>query len=174
MDQISVNNVSYEYETENRRVLAVKEISFSVEPSEFLCVLGPSGCGKTTILNMIAGFLAPTRGEILFGGRKATATGVDRVELYTEPYAALAAEGRGALGLAPYVAAAAAARAQGLGINAGHDLNLDNLDLFLDGVRPIDEVSIGHALIADALAVGLPSAVRSYLAICTAPRADSK
>ena len=78
MDQISVNNVSYEYETENRRVLAVKEISFSVEPSEFLCVLGPSGCGKTTILNMIAGFLAPTRGEILFGGRKATATGVDR------------------------------------------------------------------------------------------------
>jgi pyridoxine 5-phosphate synthase len=96
--------------------------------------------------------------------------GADRVELYTEPYAAQAAEGRATAGLAPYAAAAAAARDQGLGINAGHDLNLDNLDLFLDGVRSIDEVSIGHALIADALAIGLPSAVRSYLAICTAPR----
>jgi pyridoxine 5-phosphate synthase len=78
--------------------------------------------------------------------------------------------GRATAGLAPYVAAAVAAHDQGLGINAGHDLNLDNLDLFLDGVHSIDEVSIGHALIADALAIGLPSAVRSYLAICTAPR----
>lgn len=96
--------------------------------------------------------------------------GADRVELYTEPYAAAAADGRPTIGLAPYVAAAAAARAQGLGLNAGHDLNLDNLDPFLEGVRPIDEVSIGHALIADALTMGLPDAVRSYLTICTAPR----
>jgi pyridoxine 5-phosphate synthase len=100
----------------------------------------------------------------------AKALGADRVELYTEPYAALAAEGRATAGLAAYVAAAAAAHDQGLGINAGHDLNLDNLEAFINGVRPLDEVSIGHALIADALAIGLPSAVRSYLAICTAPR----
>jgi pyridoxine 5-phosphate synthase len=100
----------------------------------------------------------------------AKALGADRVELYTEPYAASAAEGRATAGLAAYVAAAAAAHDQGLGINAGHDLNLDNLEAFINGVRPLDEVSIGHALIADALAIGLPSAVRSYLAICTAPR----
>jgi len=96
--------------------------------------------------------------------------GADRVELYTEPYAALAAEGRATEALAPYVAAAAAALDQGLGVNAGHDLNLDNLGPFLDAVRPMDEVSIGHALIADALVLGLGEAVRRYREICARPR----
>jgi pyridoxine 5-phosphate synthase len=96
--------------------------------------------------------------------------GADRVELFTEPYAALMAGGRATEALSPYVAAAAAARDQGLGVNAGHDLNLVNLGPFLDTVRQIDEVSIGHALIADALVLGLGEAVRRYLAICAEPR----
>jgi NitT/TauT family transport system ATP-binding protein len=66
---IDVRNISYQYETAAGPLLAVKDVSFSVPPAEFLCVLGPSGCGKTTILNMLAGFLAPTRGEILIDGQ---------------------------------------------------------------------------------------------------------
>ena len=96
--------------------------------------------------------------------------GADRVELYTEPYAAGAAAGRVKEALSPYLAAAAAARDHGLGVNAGHDLNLDNLGPFLEGVRSIDEVSIGHALIADALVLGLGEAVRRYLQLCAQPR----
>ena len=96
--------------------------------------------------------------------------GADRVELFTEPYAAMMAGGRATEALSSYVAAAATARDQGLGVNAGHDLNLLNLGPFLGAVRQIDEVSIGHALIADALVLGLGEAVRRYLAICAKPR----
>ena len=96
----------------------------------------------------------------------ARALGADRVELYTEPYAAAAATGRTAESLAIYGRAAAAARAAGLGVNAGHDLNLQNLGPFVQGAGPIDEVSIGHALIADALELGMAETVRRYLALC--------
>lgn len=96
----------------------------------------------------------------------ARSLGADRVELYTEPYAAAAAAGRGAESIAVYARAAAAARAVGLGVNAGHDLSLFNLHAFVTGSGPIDEVSIGHALIADALEVGMAEAVRRYLAQC--------
>jgi len=96
----------------------------------------------------------------------ARALGADRVELYTEPYAAAAATGRTAESLAIYGRAAAAARAAGLGVNAGHDLNLQNLGPFVQGAGPIDEVSIGHALIADALELGMAETVRRYLAHC--------
>jgi pyridoxine 5-phosphate synthase len=92
--------------------------------------------------------------------------GADRVELYTEPYAAAAAAGRAAESIALYGRAAAAARAAGLGVNAGHDLNLDNLAAFVRGAGPIDEVSIGHALIADALELGMAETVRRYLTEC--------
>jgi pyridoxine 5-phosphate synthase len=92
--------------------------------------------------------------------------GADRVELYTEPYAAAAAAGRTAESLAIYGRAAAAARAAGLGVNAGHDLNLQNLGPFVQGAGPIDEVSIGHALIADALELGMAETVKRYLAQC--------
>lgn len=92
--------------------------------------------------------------------------GADRVELYTEPYAAGFSQGRGDEAVVPYVTAAAAARASGLGVNAGHDLNLDNLAYFLHQVGGVDEVSIGHALIADALEFGLASTVVQYLAQC--------
>ena len=70
---IEARNISFQYDTAAGPVLAVKEASFSVAPAEFLCVLGPSGCGKTTILNMLAGFLTPTGGEILMDGNPVTA-----------------------------------------------------------------------------------------------------
>jgi pyridoxine 5-phosphate synthase len=92
--------------------------------------------------------------------------GADRVELYTEPYGAAFAEGRPGPIVARYAATAAAAHAAGLGVNAGHDLNLDNLGPFLAEVHPVDEVSIGHALIADALEFGLAETVRRYRDIC--------
>lgn len=94
--------------------------------------------------------------------------GADRVELYTEPYAIGFAEGKSAQAVAPYTATATAARAAGVGINAGHDLNLDNLALFLAQAGPVDEVSIGHALIADALEFGLAETVKRYRALCVA------
>ena len=92
--------------------------------------------------------------------------GADRVELYTEPYAAAAAAGRAVESLLLYGRAAAAARAAGLGVNAGHDLNLQNLGQFVHSAGPIDEVSIGHALISDALELGMAETVKRYLALC--------
>ena len=88
--------------------------------------------------------------------------GADRVELYTEPYASACLQGKGEASVQAYTATASAAHAAGLGVNAGHDLNLDNLGLFLRRVWPVDEVSIGHALIADALELGLVETVRRY------------
>jgi len=75
---IKAQNVSYEYDTAAGRVLAVKDVSFNVAPMEFICLLGPSGCGKTTILNMLAGFLTPTKGEIMIDGKPVKGQGQDR------------------------------------------------------------------------------------------------
>jgi len=88
------------------------------------------------------------------------ALGADRIELYTEPYAADFADGKD--GLSPFVAAARRAAELGLGVNAGHDLNLHNLSPFVAAIPELLEVSIGHALIADALEFGLPATVRMY------------
>jgi len=90
--------------------------------------------------------------------------GADRVELYTEPYARAFGTPAQAAQLSQYRAAAEAALRAGLGVNAGHDLNRDNLGPFLDAVPGVDEVSIGHALIADALEFGLARTVRLYQA----------
>jgi pyridoxine 5-phosphate synthase len=95
--------------------------------------------------------------------RHAAELGAHRVELYTEPYARAYGTPDQADVLAQYKAAAEAALRAGLGINAGHDLNRDNLAAFLTAV-PADEVSIGHALIADALEFGLGPTVRMFLA----------
>lgn len=91
----------------------------------------------------------------------AAACGADRVELYTEAYARNYSADREAA-IAPYVAAAEAARANGLGLNAGHDLDLDNLAYFVERIPWTDEVSIGHALISDALYYGLENTVALY------------
>ncbi|MCK9156239.1 MAG: pyridoxine 5'-phosphate synthase [Paludibacteraceae bacterium] len=91
----------------------------------------------------------------------AAKTGADRIELYTEPYAeAFAADKEAAI--RPFVEAAKAAKAAGLGVNAGHDLNLDNLKFFHDNIPWLKEVSIGHALISDALYYGLEKTIRLY------------
>lgn len=89
--------------------------------------------------------------------------GADRVELYTEPYARAFSADDAEPALLRFAAAAHAARTAGLGVNAGHDLNQANLPRFLSGVPGVLEVSIGHALIADALDRGLAQTVRDYL-----------
>lgn len=98
----------------------------------------------------------------------AAAIGAQRVELYTEPYArAFGTAGESAM-LGCYAAAARSAQAAGLDVNAGHDLNRDNLPQFLQMVPGVAEVSIGHALIADALELGLAATVRDYLRVIAA------
>ncbi len=97
--------------------------------------------------------------EMVRGAREC---GADRVELYTEAYAA-GYEADREKAIAPYVAAAEEARRLGLGLNAGHDLNLQNLNYFLRTIPFVDEVSIGHALISDALYFGLENTVTMYL-----------
>jgi pyridoxine 5-phosphate synthase len=99
--------------------------------------------------------------------RRAAALGVDRVELYTEPYAAAFAKGD-PKAVEPYAAAAQAAAEAGLGVNAGHDLNLDNLPPLVARLPNLLEVSIGHALVGDALEFGMAETVRRYLAACRA------
>ena len=94
----------------------------------------------------------------------AKAVGADRVELYTETYASAYGMAHQAEVLAAFKATAEAALAVGLGINAGHDLNRDNLHTFLTTVPGVQEVSIGHALIADALELGYSDTVRAYRA----------
>ena len=91
----------------------------------------------------------------------AAACGARRVELYTEAYAAGYGADREAA-IAPYVEAAETARRVGLGLNGGHDLNLDNLAYFAERIPWCDEVSIGHALICDALWYGMENTVRLY------------
>ena len=122
-ERIELKQVSYQYRTGQRDVLAVDDVSFSVEPSAFLCVLGPSGCGKTTIMNMIAGFLAPTRGEIRIGGAPITgsapfahalvlsdtdASGSTRLEpaVVTSPATVVALQSTGAADASPVIGAA--------------------------------------------------------------------
>jgi NitT/TauT family transport system ATP-binding protein len=78
MPHIEAANVALIYDTPSGLVPAVEDVSFGIETSEFLCIVGPSGCGKSSLLNIIAGFLTPTRGEIRIGGRPVTGHGLDR------------------------------------------------------------------------------------------------
>ena len=91
------------------------------------------------------------------------ALGADRIELYTEPYAANIGTVADDATLASYVATAAAAAKAGLGVNAGHDLNAQNLPRFVAAIPNLMEVSIGHALVADALEFGMTKTVQIYL-----------
>jgi pyridoxine 5-phosphate synthase len=104
-------------------------------------------------------FMDPDPGTIA----TAATIGADRIELYTGPYAEAFAAGEASVLLRRYVQAAEAATEAGLGVNAGHDLNLDNLPAFRQEVPQLAEVSIGHAITADALRIGFPAAVEAYL-----------
>jgi pyridoxine 5-phosphate synthase len=103
-------------------------------------------------------FIGPDPGMI----ENAVKTGTDRIELYTESYAATYHADRD-LAIAPFVSAATKAQEVGLGLNAGHDLNLDNLRFFKASIPGLLEVSIGHALICDALYLGLENTIQLYL-----------
>jgi pyridoxine 5-phosphate synthase len=92
----------------------------------------------------------------------AAKTGTDRIELFTEDYARLYEKNKEAA-LSPYLTAAICAHQNGLGINAGHDLNLNNLKYFFNNIPNLVEVSIGHALICDALYLGLENTIQLYL-----------
>jgi pyridoxine 5-phosphate synthase len=92
----------------------------------------------------------------------AAETGTDRIELYTESFASLFAQNEKEKAVAPYVAAAEKAKELGLGINAGHDLDLHNLKYFKTHIPLLEEVSIGHALISDALYLGFENAIQIY------------
>ncbi len=94
--------------------------------------------------------------------KHAADTGTDRVELYTEPYAS-SFNNNQQLAIEPFIIAAEAAKKVGLGLNAGHDLNLENLNFFAKNIPNLLEVSIGHALIADALYFGLENTIQMYL-----------
>jgi pyridoxine 5-phosphate synthase len=96
-----------------------------------------------------------------FNIENAAATGTDRVELYTEPYATSFTQ-NAIEAVEPFIKAAEIARQAGLGLNAGHDLNLDNLRYFHQSIPWIEEVSIGHALISDALYLGLENTIQMY------------
>jgi pyridoxine 5-phosphate synthase len=109
-------------------------------------------------------FMDPDAGAMAL----AQEVGSDRVELYTEPFASAFERGDRDDAVRAYADAATRAEALGLGVNAGHDLNLHNLPFFLERVPNVLEVSIGHALIADALEFGLAETVRRYLAACGA------
>ena len=97
--------------------------------------------------------------EMIEGAKE---TGTDRIELYTEAYAHQYALGNKD-GILPYVAAAKLANELGLGINAGHDLSLDNIQFFNQNIPGLLEVSIGHALISESLYLGLENVVQMYL-----------
>lgn len=92
----------------------------------------------------------------------AATTGTDRIELYTEMYAKQFAIGNKEAAIAPYILAAASANQLGMGINAGHDLDRFNLPYLIQQISNIDEVSIGHALISDALYLGLENTIQLY------------
>jgi len=92
----------------------------------------------------------------------AVKSGADRIELYTEPYATLYPKNR-ELAVAPFVKAAELAKSLGLGINAGHDLSLENLKFLVEHIPYLAEVSIGHALISEALYMGLEKTIKAYL-----------
>ena len=97
--------------------------------------------------------------EMVEGASRAEA---DRVELYTERFARLYGQGDKSV-IKPYCEAAECARSLGLGLNAGHDLSLDNIEFFINNIPFTDEVSIGHALISEALYLGLENTIGSYL-----------
>jgi NitT/TauT family transport system ATP-binding protein len=78
MAHIEIHDVSLTYDTPGGPVLAVQDVNVDLNESEFLCLLGPSGCGKSTLLNIVAGFLTPTSGEILIGGKAVNGSGTDR------------------------------------------------------------------------------------------------
>lgn len=155
-----------------RLVLEVKPTQVTLVPDADNQIT--SNHGWDTVLN--GGFLTDVTGRFKEAGIRtsifvdpdpkmveaAKACGADRVELYTEPYAAGYSVNREEA-IKPFIEAAMTAREIGIGLNAGHDLSLINLHYFHQNIPWLDEVSIGHALICDALYMGLSDTIKAYL-----------
>jgi pyridoxine 5-phosphate synthase len=155
------------------------DLVLEVKPDQVTLVPDPPGAitsnaGWDTITNEL--FLKEVVAEFKHAGvrvsifidtnlkniENAAKTGTDRVELYTEPYATEFPINK-EKAVSPFVEAARVAHLNGLGINAGHDLNLENLQYFNKCIKNLDEVSIGHALISDAIYLGLENTIQMYL-----------
>ncbi|MCH5230457.1 MAG: pyridoxine 5'-phosphate synthase [Muribaculaceae bacterium] len=170
--------VTTEFNIEGYPSKEFMELVLKVKPTQVTLVPDPPGAltsndGWDTVVNQVAlknicsilrennirsSIFVNPRGEMVVGAANA---GADRVELYTKPYADLYREDR-EFAIAPYIEAATVAREAGLGLNAGHDLNLENLAYFAEMIPWLDEVSIGHALISDALYYGIEDTIRRY------------
>lgn len=153
-------------------VLAVKPAQVTLVPDDLGQLTSDHGwdtiAEQSYLKNVIAKFKsADIRVSIFIDPdekmvQAAATTGTDRIELYTETYAKQFAIGNIEAAIAPYIVAAALANKLGLGINAGHDLDRFNLPYLIQQIPSIDEVSIGHALISDALYLGLENTIQLY------------
>lgn len=154
-------------------VLKVKPAQVTLVPDAPDALTSSAGWNVAENLEFLTGIVdrlneAGIRTSIFVGTdieniKMAAKTGADRVELYTGPYA-VDYEKDPAAAVAPYAAASDAAHRAGLGVNAGHDLSLKNLKYFKDNVPYLNEVSIGHSLISDALYMGLEQTIKAYKA----------
>jgi pyridoxine 5-phosphate synthase len=152
-------------------VLKVKPHQVTLVPDAHDAITSNAGWDTTTYFSLLSEIVEEfcakgIRTSIFIGTdirdiENAAKLGADRVELYTEPYATFYPKDPAAA-VQPFLQAAIAARKNGLGVNAGHDLNLANLAYLHSNIPWLDEVSIGHALIADALYLGLKKTICSY------------
>ncbi|HOY72180.1 MAG TPA: pyridoxine 5'-phosphate synthase, partial [Tenuifilaceae bacterium] len=171
--------ITTEFNIEGYPVESFIELVLSVKPQQVTLVPDPpdaitSSSGWDTINNkdllkrMVATFKREGIRTSIFVNadpemvKHAADTGTDRVELYTEPYASMF-KVNPEKAIEPFITAADAAKQVGLGLNAGHDLNLENLSYFNRHIPNLLEVSIGHALISDALYYGLENTIQLYL-----------
>lgn len=172
-------NITTEFNIEGYPCKSFIDLVLEVKPTQVTLVPDPpealtSNAGWDTIKNkefltdivkefqnagIRTSIFTDTRREIIEAAAK---TGTNRIELYTEPYASTYLNGREAA-VKNFEEAAKVASECGLGVNAGHDLSLVNLKWFAEQVKPLDEVSIGHALISDALYLGLKETIKQYL-----------
>lgn len=172
-------NITTEFNIEGYPCKSFIDLVLEVKPTQVTLVPDPpealtSNAGWDTIKNkefltdivkefqnagIRTSIFTDTRREIIEAAAK---TGTNRIELYTEPYASTYLNGREAA-VKNFAEAAKVASGCGLGVNAGHDLSLVNLKWFAEQVKPLDEVSIGHALISDALYLGLKETIKQYL-----------
>lgn len=172
-------NITTEFNIEGYPCKSFIDLVLEVKPTQVTLVPDPpealtSNAGWDTIKNkefltdivkefqnagIRTSIFTDTRREIIEAAAK---TGTNRIELYTEPYASTYLNGREAA-VKNFAEAAKVASGCGLGVNAGHDLSLVNLKWFAEQVKPLDEVSIGHALISDALYLGLRETIKQYL-----------
>ncbi len=152
-------------------VLKVKPHQVTLVPDTHDAVTSNAGWDTTAHFSLLTDIIDELRNNgirsSIFVGtdikdiQNAAKIGADRIELYTEPFAAGYSKNKDSA-IAPFIEAAKVAKSLGLGVNAGHDLNLENLSFFHENIYWIEEVSIGHALIADALYLGLKKAIESY------------